>query len=302
MNPKPLPSSVFHLLLALRAGEQHGYGLMHRVEDLTGGDVRMGPGTLYGSIKRMLADGLIEEADERPDPTLDDQRRRYYRITAEGERACAGEVARIETLLRNARRASPKFGARRMSGERLYRSLLLLYPRRFRREYRAQMVQLFRDQRRDRGRGAWLTTFRDLFATVPVQHTEAFMHLSPQGKLLSAAMVTTIGIAVFAAVGGAYGAIILMLLLVWILTTVLRGRGAIPSRSFWWKLVVAGVGLFALTFVVFAPPWPQSWRDAVPGDLAWSVGFSAFVTSMVLVATGLLTGLVQHAGRRHAAG
>src|SRR5258705_8132873 len=107
---KALPPSVFHLLLALRDGEQHGYGLMHRVEALTDGDFRMGPGTLYGSIKRMLADGLIEEADERPDPSLDDQRRRYYRITAQGERACAAEVSRLETLLRNARRASPKLG------------------------------------------------------------------------------------------------------------------------------------------------------------------------------------------------
>src|SRR4051794_39695527 len=102
-HPQPLPAAVFHLLLALRDGEQHGYALMHRVEDLTDGAVRMGPGTLYGAIKRMLADGLIEETDERPDPELDDQRRRYYRITATGERARAAEVDRLETLLRFAR-------------------------------------------------------------------------------------------------------------------------------------------------------------------------------------------------------
>ena len=107
---QPLPPAVFHLLLALRDGEQHGYALMHRVEELTDGAVRMGPGTLYGAIKRMLADGLIEESDERPDPALDDQRRRYYRITARGERVCAAEVERLETLLRNARRAQPKLG------------------------------------------------------------------------------------------------------------------------------------------------------------------------------------------------
>ena len=109
-TPVALPPAVFHLLLALRDGEQHGYALMHRVEELTDGSVRMGPGTLYGAIKRMLADGLIEESDERPDPALDDQRRRYYRITAQGERACAAEVNRLEILLRNARRASPKLG------------------------------------------------------------------------------------------------------------------------------------------------------------------------------------------------
>jgi DNA-binding PadR family transcriptional regulator len=105
-----LPPAVFHLLLALRDGEQHGYALMQRVEQLTDGAVRMGPGTLYGAIKRMLGEGLIEESDERPDPLLDDQRRRYYRITAAGERACAAEVNRLETLLRNARRARPALG------------------------------------------------------------------------------------------------------------------------------------------------------------------------------------------------
>jgi DNA-binding PadR family transcriptional regulator len=109
-RPQPLPPAVFHLLLALREGEQHGYALMQRVEQLTEGGVRMGPGTLYGAIKRMLADRLIEETDERPDPALDDQRRRYYRITGAGEGACAEEVQRMETLLRNARKTQPKLG------------------------------------------------------------------------------------------------------------------------------------------------------------------------------------------------
>jgi DNA-binding PadR family transcriptional regulator len=101
---------VFHLLLALRDGEQHGYALMRRVEQLTDGGTHMGPGTLYGAIKRMLADGFIEETDDRPDPALDDQRRRYYRLTAEGERTCATELKRIDTLLRNARRTGPNLG------------------------------------------------------------------------------------------------------------------------------------------------------------------------------------------------
>lgn len=109
-HPQPLPPAVFHLLLALRDGEQHGYALMQRVEQLTDGAVHMGPGTLYGAIKRMLADGLIEEAAERPDPSIDDQRRRYYRLTATGRRACATEVQRMETLLRHARKAPPTLG------------------------------------------------------------------------------------------------------------------------------------------------------------------------------------------------
>src|SRR5262245_66051782 len=106
---KPLPPSVLHILLALGDDELHGYAVMRRVEELTDGAVTMGPGTLYGSIKRMLADGLIEETAERPDPALDDERRRYYRVTATGARARAAETTRLETLLRNAR-AMPRFG------------------------------------------------------------------------------------------------------------------------------------------------------------------------------------------------
>ena len=98
----PLPSATLHILVALQSGEKHGYALMHDVEDLSGGFVRMGPGTLYGSIKRMLADGLIEEAPERPDPELDDQRRRYYRLTALGARVGAAEVERLQALVRKA--------------------------------------------------------------------------------------------------------------------------------------------------------------------------------------------------------
>ena len=99
----PLPVSVLHILLALADDEMHGYAIMRQVEVLTDDTVTMGPGTLYGAVKRMLADGLIEETAERPDPEIDDQRRRYYRVTALGARVRAAEVARLETLLKNAR-------------------------------------------------------------------------------------------------------------------------------------------------------------------------------------------------------
>ena len=111
-RPQPLPPAVFHLLLALRDGEQHGYALMHRVEELTDGAVRMGPGTLYGAIKRMLADGLIEESDERPDPELDDQRRRYYRLTGLGERVGKAELQRLQALIKRA--GSPDWARNRV--------------------------------------------------------------------------------------------------------------------------------------------------------------------------------------------
>src|SRR6187551_3801045 len=88
----PLPTATFHILLALKDGEKHGYAIMSDVEELSEGAVTIGPGTMYGSIKRMLAEGLIEETDERPDPEMDDERRRYYRCTALGQRVCQAEV------------------------------------------------------------------------------------------------------------------------------------------------------------------------------------------------------------------
>lgn len=98
----PLPTATLHILVALTCGEKHGYAIMGEVEALSDGAVRMGPGTLYGSVKRLLADGLIEESEERPDPVLDDQRRRYYRLTGLGQQVCAAELQRLEALIRRA--------------------------------------------------------------------------------------------------------------------------------------------------------------------------------------------------------
>jgi DNA-binding PadR family transcriptional regulator len=99
----PLTPAVFHILLALADRERHGYGIMQDIAARTGGAMRMGPGTLYGSIKRMLADGLIEESGQRPDPELDDERRRYYRLTELGRRVLGAEALRLDQLLRIAR-------------------------------------------------------------------------------------------------------------------------------------------------------------------------------------------------------
>ena len=95
----PLTPAVFHILLALADGEKHGYAIMQEVTAITDGEIKMGPGTLYGSIKRMLEMGLISESDERPDPALDDERRRYYRLTSFGERVAQAESRRLATLL-----------------------------------------------------------------------------------------------------------------------------------------------------------------------------------------------------------
>ena len=97
-----LTPAIFHILLALADGERHGYGIMQEIAAMTGGAFRIGPGTLYGSIKRMLAEGLIVETAERPDPALDDERRRYYRLTELGERLARAEAARLARVVQAA--------------------------------------------------------------------------------------------------------------------------------------------------------------------------------------------------------
>jgi DNA-binding PadR family transcriptional regulator len=99
---QPLTPAVFHILLALADGEKHGYAIMKDVEAQTSGQIKMGPGTLYGSIKRMLSAGLIKETDERPAPELDDERRRYYRITAQGQSVVVAESKRLASAVKTA--------------------------------------------------------------------------------------------------------------------------------------------------------------------------------------------------------
>jgi DNA-binding PadR family transcriptional regulator len=99
----PLSPAVFHILLALATTERHGYGIMREVEADTAGALKLGPGTLYGCLGRMLEGGLLEECDARPDPELDDERRRYYRATELGLRALRAEAARLAAAVAVAR-------------------------------------------------------------------------------------------------------------------------------------------------------------------------------------------------------
>jgi DNA-binding PadR family transcriptional regulator len=94
MAQPPLTPAVFHILLALAAGERHGYGIMKQVDADSGGQVTMGPGTLYGSLKRMIDAGLIRESTPRIDASLDDERRIYYELTATGQSALNAELDR----------------------------------------------------------------------------------------------------------------------------------------------------------------------------------------------------------------
>ncbi len=99
----PLPTAVFHILIALADRDRHGYSIMQDVAARTEGKVQLSAGTLYSSIRRMLEQGLIEELAEGPDPSSTDERRRYYRLTRFGKRAAAAEVARLNALLKQAR-------------------------------------------------------------------------------------------------------------------------------------------------------------------------------------------------------
>ncbi|MGA2268547.1 MAG: PadR family transcriptional regulator [Bryobacteraceae bacterium] len=100
----PLHHNWFHILLSLVGAEQHGYGIMQEVLERTNGAVRIWPATLYGSLKRLIGDGLIEESDERPVAELDDARRRYYRLTRLGRTVLELECERLQEMVRMARR------------------------------------------------------------------------------------------------------------------------------------------------------------------------------------------------------
>src|SRR5882672_12043292 len=106
INPEemlPLTPAAFHVLMALADGERHGYAIMQEIAEHTDGRMKMGPGTLYGTIKRLLEAGLIEESDERPNAELDDERRRYYRLSGVGQRVVRAEAQRYADMAAVAR-------------------------------------------------------------------------------------------------------------------------------------------------------------------------------------------------------
>ena len=107
----PLTPAVLHILMALADDDRHGYGIMKQVQADTAGNVKMGPGTLYGSIGRMIDAGLVSESDRQVDPALDDKRRIYYRITPRGKEALEAELSRYRAVvqLAEARRLAPAF-------------------------------------------------------------------------------------------------------------------------------------------------------------------------------------------------
>lgn len=114
----PLTPAAFQIVLALAEGERHGYAIMREVNASTGGKLRLGPGTLYRSIKQLLEAGIIEASEERPDPALDDERRRYYSLTPFGRRVAEAEAERLAYLVDSARarRLLPEAGTAPVGG------------------------------------------------------------------------------------------------------------------------------------------------------------------------------------------
>ncbi len=109
----PLKPDLFQILLALEDGERHGYGIIKEVERITEGQIRLEPSPLYRRLKRLLDGGIVEEADKRPVPELDDERRRYYRLTDNGRALVAAEAQRLVALagserVKNLARAAPR--------------------------------------------------------------------------------------------------------------------------------------------------------------------------------------------------
>ncbi len=101
----PLSTPVLQVLISLHEQDRHGYAIIQDIESRTSGEVMLSTSTLYGAVKRMMRDGLIERSDERPDPDLDDERRRYYRITDFGRAVGQAEAQRIERLARIVKRS-----------------------------------------------------------------------------------------------------------------------------------------------------------------------------------------------------
>ena len=111
----PLTAALLHVLLSLADSDKHGYAIIKEVQDRTNGDVTLGAGTLYSMLKRLLAEGLVVESGDRPDRSVDDERRRYYRLTAFGRDVAIAEIRRLESLVSQARQKKlvPTLGHRR---------------------------------------------------------------------------------------------------------------------------------------------------------------------------------------------
>jgi hypothetical protein len=188
-----------------------------------------------------------------------------------------------------------------MRSARVYRALIRMYPPRFRRDYGDAMVQLFEDRRRERGTWrAWRFAVRDLVLSAPCEHWESYVSATTRTKLVTAALITSAAAIAFIMAGGALVGIGLLLLLTWQLYAINRTRGRHVAAQSWWKFAASGAALFAVLFVIFAMPWPESWRSQVNGEVAWFVAMLGFSTALVLISLGLFMGFAHWITRHRA--
>jgi hypothetical protein len=185
--------------------------------------------------------------------------------------------------------------------DRWYRATLWLYPRRFRREYGDAMLQAHRDLRHHSARHRRRRAVGDLALSIPYQYWEAFMTTTPTTRATVTVVATAVIAGVSLAIGAAVVGLLLLLLVAWQCHAVLRMRAPRQERATWWHLVAAGLAVFALVFVVFALPWPEAWREQVPGDLAFFFVMFGIAVAIVLVAAGALLGVDRLVARRRQA-
>ena len=186
----PLTPATLHVLLSLADGGKHGYAIIQEVSERTSGEVQLGAGTLYALVKRLLAGGLVDESDDRPDPSQDDERRRYYRLTPFGRDVAIGGGAQARR-----RRASGTRGAAvrargrakdivtdRPRSNRRFRVLAALFPGPVREAHGRELQQVWQAQHRAAGAATrararfWFGAIADVLRGAPLQHVEEFRH------------------------------------------------------------------------------------------------------------------------------
>ena len=205
-----------------------------------------GPGTLYGTIKRLLGDGLIEEAEERPDPALDDERRRYYRLTPAGAAAATAELDRLASLVKRGQRCvRPRAEASLMG---VYRHLLRLYPKSVRSDFGDAMEQVHRDLRVHgglRGPRLFLATTRDLMRSAPRLRVEEAMATHPGRTRAVVTILVAAALVGLVAIGPLLALPALVALVIYMARHADDLDGAKHSRALWLGLPIAGGVLLA---------------------------------------------------------
>lgn len=176
---------------------------------------------------------------------------------------------------------------------RVYRALLWFYPRRFRREYAASMIQLYSDLERDRAPSRFRRALGELATTVPYQYWEAFMATAPVTRATIAVVVTAAAVLASIVIGASIIGLLLMLLLAWQLYAIMRARGLNTTTTSWWRFLLAGIGVEVTLMAVYS--LPDSWRPSLPFGFFLTLGLISF--GIVLMTLGVILAIAEVARR-----